>query len=86
MMPTTCTALIFFGQGLKIEDVSGGTPPEKFLFSEEKMRLAQGKLKRVDFVPKKEDSRVVPLTAEDYAKVNKMLEDNDAGLYQHPAP
>ena len=72
----------FFGQGLKIEDVSGGAPLERLLFNEEKMQLAQSKLKRIDYSPKEEDSRIVPLTSEDYAKINKMFTDIGAGLYK----
>jgi len=42
------------------------------------------RLKRVDFIPKGEDSRIVPLTAEDYTKINNLLKNIDIGMYAYP--
>lgn len=75
----------FLGQGLKIEEISRGAPLEAFLYNEEQMQLAEQKLKGVGFVPSEEHSRVMPLTPEDYTKINKMFEQIDAGLYKFRA-
>lgn len=69
-----------YGQGLKTEKII-----EDRWFNESERREEEHKLTRVDFVPREEHSRVVPLGPEEYAKINKMFQDIDAGLYQYPA-
>lgn len=72
-----------FGQGAKIEDITEMGRIENEFEDSGELREAQRKLTRVNFVPSEEHSRVVPLTPEDYQKVNKMLKDIDVGLYKH---
>jgi len=77
---TFCFNLL--GQGLKIEEiVRGGTLDQEY--DGECLELAKQKLKRVDFVPREEDSRVMPLDGEDYRKIDKMFEQINAGLYRY---
>ncbi len=73
-----------YGQGLKIEEISGGVDFEmlKLYCGEGYCRLSEQKLKRVDFVLSEEHSRVMPLAPEDYTKINRMFEQIDAGLYK----
>lgn len=71
----------FFGQGAKIEDISQIGPLGEW-FDEAEARHAERKFPRVNFVPQKEDSRVVSLAPEDYEKINKIFADIDAGLYK----
>lgn len=68
-----------YGQGLKIEEIYNMTSAKDW-YGEEAERLP-----RVDFVPSEEHSRVVPLGPEDYAKINRMFEQIDAGLYKFRA-
>lgn len=72
----------FSGQGTKVETMTRmGTLEDEF----DDPELAKEILTRVNFVPREEHSRVVPLGPEDYAKINKMFEQIDAGLYQYRA-
>lgn len=66
-----------WGQGAKLEDIC------KVAFVDQ-IEDEEG-LTRVDFVPREEHSRVVPLGPKDYGKINKMFEDIDAGLYRYRA-
>lgn len=74
------------GQGAKIEDITemGRIEDIDDLTNDDAERVCNT-LKRVDFVPSNEDSRVVPLTADDYAKINKMFQDIDTGVYKYNA-
>lgn len=79
-----------WGQGIKFEDVSELMKIEDFenhvkmgLSSHDEMIRYLKEFTNVDFVPSEEHSRVVPLTQEDYLRVNKMFKDIDAGLYEY---
>lgn len=72
----------FSGQGVKIETIFQMGPLEQ-TFGESRAIEAVERFKIVDFVPSEEHSRVVPLTPEDYQKINNMFEQIDKGLYQY---
>ena len=69
-----------YGQGIKIEEVIRA---EWWL--EDERQEGEQKLTRVNFVPREEHSRVMPLGQQDYAKVNRMFEQIEAGLYKSRA-
>lgn len=70
----------FSGQGIKVETMTRmGMLGDEF----DDPKLAEQILTRVNFVPQEEHSRVMPLTQEDYGKINKILEQINAGLYKN---
>lgn len=66
------------GQGLKIEDFR----ELEVLYSEKYRKLAELKYTQVGLVPWSEHSRVMPLTPDDYIKINTMLKHIDDGVYK----
>lgn len=66
---------------LKVEDLENHV--KMGLSSHDEMIRYLEEFTNVDFVPSGEHSRVVPLTPEDYLRVNKMLKDIDAGSYKY---
>lgn len=72
-----------FGEGIKQEMITPMFTLEDD-FSEGDLDAAREKLPRLDFVPNDEDSRVVPLTEDDYLKINNIFADVEAGIYRPP--
>lgn len=70
------------GQGLKIEEISELGTVEQWFENDEESELARHRFPWVDFTPSEEHSRIVPLTSEDYADINNMFGEIDAGLYK----
>lgn len=70
------------GQGLRIEKMSLGGSLEDYNEGRHH-RLAKKRLTRVDFVPREEHSRIMPLTLEDYQNVSKMFKQIDSGWYKY---
>lgn len=70
------------GQGVKIEFIVPHSLPLESYFGKVGALEARERLRQLDFVPKESDSRVVPLTPDDYQKINNMFEQIDAGLYK----
>lgn len=69
----------FSGQGTKVETMTRmGMLEDEF----DDPKAAEQILTKVNFVPQEEHSRAVPLTPDDYAKINNMFNQIDAGLYK----
>jgi hypothetical protein len=74
----------YSGQGVKIENVTKMGELEDWFDIDDVVAARKG-FARLNFTPSEENSRVVPLTEEDYEKVNSMFADIDSGQYKFAA-